>query len=866
MRWPSTRSCCCPYRLSPVASVVGVVFAVAVISASCRRPSNESEARNADEPRPDMLRILAELYTDEGANSGPARALLADPRAPLWLKDWRSAAVRVLVGTRPAQRVWLTNPSGDVGGRPTPVRMAAFSPDSRWIVTVAGKRAWTFRADGRGTPNVLRGHRAALTSAVFSSDGRRVITASADGTARVWKADGSGSPFLYREHRGPVNQVAVGVDDVTVLTVSSDRTARIWRLDGTGASVVLEHHDEVKHGAFSPDGRRIATAAGNEAYLWTVDGAKAESVPLRGHAGPLTSIRFSADGRWLLTTSVDGSARVWKVENTEQAYVLRLEGQAIESASIDDDGNRVVTGSPDGILRIWRISGSSYEEFGVAGPGVPVFAEGVDGQFWTASADGSVREWDSWGRYEEANVWYAGHVSAVTSMVVSPDRRHLLTASKDGSVRLWPTRRAVPTEIACSDSKPTVIASAPDGRLLVGAGLQEIRICSPEGSSQPQVHDIDADADRIRVGESVFYADNVSSVAFSPDGSRFAVGTAFGFAYVFEPKERRDPVRLVGHTGIVSAIAFSPDGQTVITGSHDRTVRVWRIDGQGDPLVLNARRPAQPSSVTLDEYLTRRRRSHVSAVAFSPKGRRILASTGSGVYVWPASGQGRPVVLHEGRIAHAAFSPDGTRVVIASEDGAARVWNADGSGEPVVLKKHPSPLTWAAFSPDGTRIVTASKAGVVQVWPADGRGEPMVMDEPSERVKRVRFGPNGVNMVTAREYGTAVVHRLTGDGSPLTLDGGGTTVEDAVFSPDGEFVIVANESLTRWPVTAASLRVALLKDVEPCLTPDERMRYLQESKGAAVARWRGCEKACWGRRFSNRQPVAAAVCPRGERR
>ena len=116
-----------------------------------------------------------------------------------------------------------------------------------------------------------------------------------------------------------------------------------------------------------------------------------------------------------------------------------------------------------------------------------------------------------------------------------------------------------------------------------------------------------------------------------------------------------EPVVLRGHEGVVVSAAFSPDGTRIVTGSWDKTARVWQRRRQ-----RRARGPARP---------------------------RGLGSRS------------------------AAFSPDGKRIVTASEDKTARVWRADGSGEPLVLRGHEGGVSSAAFSPDGTRIVTASDDG-----------------------------------------------------------------------------------------------------------------------------------------------------------
>ena len=91
-----------------------------------------------------------------------------------------------------------------------------------------------WRADGVGQPVILRGHDASVWTAAFSPDGLRIVTASADNTARVWQADGWGQPIVLRGHTGNVWSAAFSPDGQRIVTSSNDKTARVWRSDGVG--------------------------------------------------------------------------------------------------------------------------------------------------------------------------------------------------------------------------------------------------------------------------------------------------------------------------------------------------------------------------------------------------------------------------------------------------------------------------------------------------------------------------------------------------------------------------------------------------------------------------------------------------------
>jgi WD40 repeat protein len=695
------------------------------------------------------------------------------------------------------------------------VRSAAFSPDGRRLVTASWDgtgRLWN-AADG-ALLATLRGHSDEVRSAAFSPDGRRVVTASADRTARLWDAATGAAVAALEGHTREVCTAAFCRDGRRVVTASWDTTARLWDA-ATGALLATfeGHTGEACTAAFSPDGRRVVTASNDgTARLWdAADGASLAT--LEGHWAPVNSAAFSPDGRRIVTASDDRTARLWDV--TDGALFATLQGHTspVNSAAFSPDGERAVTTSFDGTARLWDAADGTLL-VALEGHTEVVWSAAFSLDGWrvvTASRDGTARLWDA--TDGALLVALEGHTDHVTSAAFSPDGRRVLTASLDGTARLWDV--ADSALLAIIEDGTRAISSAafsPDGRRVLTRSYQTAGLWDAANGA-PLV-------------TLEGHTDHVTSAAFSPDGKRVVTASEDHTARLWDASGVT-LATFAGHTDRVLSAAFSPDGKRVVTASADYTARLWDADEGRTSRWKPVWRRRDGLFATLEGHT-----DHVTSAAFSPDGRRVVtASWDYTARLWDAA-DGALLAILEGHtfyISCAAFSSDGRRVVTASSDHTARLWDAASGAPRAILEGHTGPVYSAAFSPDGRRIATTSEDRTARLWDAANGALLATLDVHTGRVTSAAFSPNGQRVVTASFDGTARLWDAAESTLVATLGGHADLVLGAAFSPDGRRVVTASSDKTArlwsaWPLlrddTAAWIATAAFR----ALTPEERSR------------------------------------------
>lgn len=155
---------------------------------------------------------------------------------------------------------------------------------------------------------------------------------------------------------------------------------------------------------------------------------------LSGHRRAVLVARFAPGGKQILTTSEDGTARIWSTDGKPGA-VLKGHGGAVTCGAFSPNGKRLLTGSDDRTARLWSIFGESLAVLRGHTKSVTSVAFSPDGEtLLTASMDNTARLWKLNGA---ALAVLRGHDDFVQSALFSPDGATVITASMDGTARLW---------------------------------------------------------------------------------------------------------------------------------------------------------------------------------------------------------------------------------------------------------------------------------------------------------------------------------------------------------------------------------------------------------------------------------------------
>jgi WD40 repeat protein len=247
-------------------------------------------------------------------------------------------------------------------------------------------------------------------------------------------------------------------------------------------------------------------------------------------------------------------------------------------------------------------------------------------------------------------------------------------------------------------------------------------------------------------------------------------------------------IELKGHTDIVYSAAFSPDGKRIVTGSADKTIRIWNAESGEELKRIGKTVMVFGASVNLSGHTDR-----IYSVTLSPDGKKILSgSWDNTTRIWDAeTGKELKKMKHASSVFSVAFSPDGKKVVTGGRDKIVRIWDAETGKELKKLEGHTDCVSYVVFSPDGKQVFTWGYDRTTRTWDADTDSANFGMElkkvtEYTGLLPFIAFSPNGKKVVMRSfdEDTTATASILDAEVGKEWKEG---AVGIYVPTPDGDF-------------------------------------------------------------------------------
>lgn len=697
---------------------------------------------------------------------------------------------------------------------------------------------WQHPGNAHGSESVTArlavqlGHGGTINSAVVSTDGRLLLTASDDGTARLWEIATGYELQRLEGHRDKVTSAVFSPDDHHVLTASDDGTARLWEI-GTGREVRQFKGDgKVAVAVFVKDGSSVLTVRSfdrmaeyrhkleegldkhnKEGLEKDIDimvkdlpfvkskvqlldknsGQELRQFEYTSLLGTRAPVVVSPDRQSMLILHHDGMVHLWSLVEKREPQRFGRPNSRTTSAAFSPKGDTIMIVSPDSV-RLWDIS------------------TGREGPLLGKQADPS----------------NSANLSGIASAVFSSDGNTILIAgwTFDQAHMLrdylgLETDQVRPPTDEDARRNSAYLRSKKDKSPPQYGGYIKITISLWNVGAGREVWRFGWQPDKVE-GDKIYAKLALSggsdlSAALSPQDDTILI--AFGDdVRVCEPVTGKELRRFEGHTKNISSAVFVANGVNVLTASVDRTARLWdtasgrevrRFAGATgvDPMVF-------PSLNEIMAIIRPRQfveqRDGITSATVSSEGRYVLTANNNGTAdLWEISTGSvlKRFVRKGGGVNSAVLSPDGRKVLTASLEGAY-LWDTLSGrevGQP--FAKHADRggggIASAVFSADGRTILTASWDKTARLWETDSRRELMRFAGHGDWLSSAVFSPDSSTVLTASWDKTARLWEKATGREIRRFEGHSDKITSAVFSPDGQTILTASLDQTArlWDTT-----------------------------------------------------------------
>jgi WD40 repeat protein len=498
---------------------------------------------------------------------------------------------------------------------------------------------------------------------------------------------------------------------------------------------------------------------------------------LTGHNSEVNIIDLSPDGQWLVSGGKPQTMMLWKTDGTLvkqlNKTITDATGSEPYSIAFSPDGQIFAIGSTDSKIRLWNVDGTLIQTLEEHRATVWALHFTVDRRFIiSAGTDGTIRLWQRQKGTDQYKLFktLAGHGQPIFMLTTSPDDRWLVAGGEAGSISVWLWDDQMQTYIVkntfVGHDGPTLgVAIRSDGKLLFSAGQDKtVKIWKPDGSL---------------VRTMTGHTGSIWGLQLSPDETFLASTGVDNTVKIWNVADGSLLKSFEAGNASNWGVAISPDNNTIAVASFDREIRLYR---KNHPLL-------QTITQNFDTFTN---------VAYSNDGSFLASTTAEGlVKLWKPNGTLLHVLEgHRAELWGIAISPDSKLVASGSMDKTVKIWNAITGKLLHTLQGHNDTVWSVAFSPDSQQLVSSGLDNTLRVWnTADGRLIRTLKDA-GRSLWDVTFSPNG-QFIAAGSLDRTVRIWSAQDGRLIrTISGNADGVVSVAFSPDGQTIAAADVSGT----------------------------------------------------------------------
>ena len=406
---------------------------------------------------------------------------------------------------------------------------------------------------------IQRGHQGAVKVAVFSPDGKFLITGGRDKTAKLWEVSTGREMRSFIGHSGTVQALCFSPDGSLIATGSADKSVKLWKVATGDLIRTFEDDNIITSIAFTSDAKHIIIGGyervrDKTAKIFIIETGKLlRKFKVSPNIGTGTGVKIdiSKDNKNILVSEDNRKVVIYDFETGEKKITYKSVekgscGGCGTFAKYSPDEKYIISASRNGPLVLWDTEKiKKVKTFIEKQEDVTSVDISSDGTMVLTSDDNSIYVYNTKNGRRIKTI--KAHEKDVNYVEFSPDGKHIISASDDGSAVLW--------KISTGKKVKTFIGFLNNS-------------------------DYGTKLDREEYWErwARTYFDYKTSVKISTDGKLMILGKKDSIAKVLEVETGRTAYNLIGHSGAVICFDFSPDGKYIATGSSDKTVKLWNTE------------------------------------------------------------------------------------------------------------------------------------------------------------------------------------------------------------------------------------------------------------------------------------------------